>query len=203
MKIVLASANPAKAAELREVLDDVLGDVLGDKALELVPRPAELPEVVEDKPDFLGNARLKAEAIRDATGETALADDSGLEVDGLDGRPGVVSARFAGEGATDTDNVALLLSLLGGATVGDPRRRARFRCTIVLAMADGTELVAEGAVEGQIVTAARGESGFGYDPVFVPEEGDGRTFAEMSSSEKHEISHRGRALRALAEQLGD
>ena len=141
-------------------------------------------------------------AIRDATGEAAVADDSGLEVDGLDGRPGVRSARFAGDDADDADNVALLKSLLGGWAEGDPRRKARFRCAIVLAMADGTEWVADGAVEGRIVADPRGSAGFGYDPVFVPDEGDGRTFAEMSGNEKHAISHRGRALRALAVQLG-
>lgn len=196
-RIVLASANPAKASELAEVL----ADALGPTSVELLQRPAGLPEVVEDQPDFEGNARLKAVAIRDATGDAAIADDSGLEVDGLDSRPGVRSARFAGDEADDADNVKLLTSLLGGVPEADPRRRARFRCAIVLAMADGSELVATGTVEGHIVAEPRGSDGFGYDPVFVPDEGDGRTFAEMSSGEKHAISHRGRALRALAARL--
>ena len=201
-RIVLASANPAKAAELAEVLADVLGGD-PDSAVELLGRPPDVADVVEDQPDFEGNARLKARAIRDATGMAALADDSGLEVDGLDGRPGVRSARFAGEHAGDEDNVALLLSMLGGVVDGHPRRAARFRCVIVLAMPDGSELVAEGTVEGRITTEPRGSSGFGYDPVFVPVEGDGRTFAEMTAAEKHAISHRGRALRDLGRQLAD
>ncbi|MDQ2678400.1 MAG: non-canonical purine NTP pyrophosphatase, partial [Actinomycetota bacterium] len=129
----------------------------------------------------------------------ALADDSGLEVDALDGAPGVRSARFAGEDATDADNVSLLLERLAG--VPDDERTARFRCVIVLQRPDGTELVADGSVEGRIIDAPRGESGFGYDPVFVPTEGNGRTFAEMSADEKHAISHRGRALRSLVTQL--
>jgi XTP/dITP diphosphohydrolase len=201
-RIVLASANPAKAAELAEVLADVLGGD-PDSAVELLGRPADVADVVEDQPDFEGNARLKARAIRDATGIAALADDSGLEVDGLEGRPGVRSARFAGEHARDEDNVALLLSMLGGVVDGNPRRAARFRCVIVLAMPDGSEFVAEGTVEGRITTEPRGSSGFGYDPVFVPVEGDGRTFAEMTAAEKHAISHRGRALRELGRQLAD
>jgi XTP/dITP diphosphohydrolase len=201
-RIVLASANPAKAAELAEVLADVLGGN-PDSAVELLGRPADVADVVEDQPDFEGNARLKARAIRDATGMAALADDSGLEVDGLEGRPGVRSARFAGEHARDEDNVALLLSMLGGVVDGYPRRAARFRCVIVLAMPDGSEFVAEGTVEGRITTEPRGSSGFGYDPVFVPVEGDGRTFAEMTAAEKHAISHRGRALRDLGRQLAD
>jgi XTP/dITP diphosphohydrolase len=198
-RIVLASANPAKASELADVLAEVLGGRAD--AVEVLERPAGVPEVVEDQPDFEGNARLKARAIRDATGLAALADDSGLEVDGLDGRPGVRSARFAGDHAGDEDNVALLLSMLGGMVDGDPRRSARFRCVIVLAMPDGTEFVSEGTVEGRISTEARGSSGFGYDPVFVPDDGDGRTFAEMSAAEKHAVSHRGRALRELGRQL--
>ena len=119
-RIVLASANPAKAAELGEVLAEVLGGEPG-AVVELLERPADVPDVVEDQPDFEGNARLKARAIRDATGMAALADDSGLEVDGLDGRPGVRSARFAGENAGDEDNVALLLSMLGGVVDGEAR----------------------------------------------------------------------------------
>ena len=192
--LVLASANPKKVAELREILTE---HALG---YELVPRPAEVPDVVEDAPDFVGNARLKAAALVAATGHAALADDSGLEVDALGGEPGVRSARFAGENATDADNVELLLARLGGLGAAG-ERTARFRCVIVLQRPDGTEVVADGTVEGRIISEARGESGFGYDPVFVPVEGDGRTFAEMSAEEKHAISHRGRALRSLTTQL--
>jgi XTP/dITP diphosphohydrolase len=193
-RIVLASANPAKAAELR--------DILASTGLELVvePRPDGLPVPDEDAPDFEGNARLKAATVGAATGASALADDSGLEVDGLDGAPGVFSARYAGADATDADNVARLLAELAG-TPGPGARRARFRCVIVLRRPDGTEVVATGAVEGRIAAAPRGDGGFGYDPVFVPDEGDGRTFAEMTPEEKHRISHRGRALRALADAL--
>jgi XTP/dITP diphosphohydrolase len=161
-----------------------------------------VPEVVEDAPDFVGNARLKAHALRDATGEWALADDSGLEVDALDGAPGVHSARFAGEPSDDAANVALLLQRLHSVGAVSPSQRsARFRCVIVLAAPDGRELVAEGVVEGRIIDRPTGDGGFGYDPVFVPTEGDGRTFALMSPSEKHAVSHRGRALRALADRL--
>jgi XTP/dITP diphosphohydrolase len=199
-RLVLASANPKKAAELAEVLADVLGGAGAD--VELLPRPDDVPEVVEDAPDFAGNARLKAAALAAATGVAALADDSGLEVDALGGAPGVRSARFAGESATDADNVARVLSELASAGAAGPaQRRARFRCVIVVRTPGGDEVVAEGAVEGTIAAVPAGDGGFGYDPVFVPDEGDGRTFAQMSAGEKHAISHRGRALRSLAAHL--
>jgi XTP/dITP diphosphohydrolase len=195
-RVVLASANPKKAAELREVLEGAWGE-----RVELVARPDAVAEVVEDAADFVGNARKKAVALHRATGEVALADDSGLEVDGLDGAPGVRSARYAGEHATDADNVSKLRAALASLPEGDPGRRARFRCAVVLVTGDA-EVVAEGTVEGRIVEAPRGEGGFGYDPLFVPDDGDGRTFAEMTSEEKHAVSHRGRALAALVEALG-
>ncbi|MFM7063654.1 MAG: RdgB/HAM1 family non-canonical purine NTP pyrophosphatase [Actinomycetes bacterium] len=197
-RIVLASANPKKVAEIREILADAFGD-----AVELVPRPDEVPEVVEDAPDFVGNARLKAVALCAATGLAALADDSGLEVDALGGEPGVRSARYAGEDATDAENVDLLLAelLRQGATDRD-ERAARFRCVLVLRYPDGREVVAKGHVEGWISGARHGANGFGYDPVFVPSEGTGRTFAQMSTEKKHAISHRGRALAALVAKLG-
>lgn len=193
-RIVLASANPKKAAEL--------AGILGASGLqvELLPRPAQVADVVEDEDSFLGNARLKAVALAEATGLPALADDSGLEVDALGGAPGVHSARYAGESATDGDNVVKLLAELAGAgSVED--RSARFRAVVVLRWPDGAEVVAEGTVEGTIASSPRGDGGFGYDPVFVPVEGDGRTFAEMEPDEKHAISHRGRALRSLVAQL--
>lgn len=199
-RLVLASANPSKVAELQELLDASGLDVV------VLARPADLV-VVEDAADFVGNARLKALVVAEATGEWSLADDSGLEVDALGGAPGVLSARFSGVGATDESNVSLLLDRLDGMGAASPEdRTARFRCAIVVvspADADSrsTELVAEGSVEGHIVERRRGGNGFGYDPVFVPVEGDGRTFAEMSSAEKHELSHRGRALRALLPRL--
>lgn len=190
-QIVLASANPKKAAEIVEILG---------AHLELVPRPTDVPDVVEDEDTFEGNSRLKAVALVAATGLAALADDSGLEVDALDGAPGVRSARYAGEDASDQDNVAKLLDELEFCPTPDDRT-ARFRCVVVLRRPDGSELVAAGSVEGHIAPAPRGDGGFGYDPVFVPAEGDGRTFGEMTQDEKHAISHRGRALRALLAQL--
>ncbi|MCU1371842.1 MAG: non-canonical purine pyrophosphatase, RdgB/HAM1 family [Ilumatobacteraceae bacterium] len=190
-RIVLASANPKKAAEIVEILG---------AHLELVPRPPEVPEVIEDDDTFEGNSRLKAVALVAATGLAAVADDSGLEVDALDGGPGVWSARYAGEHATDAQNVDKLLAAL--ADRPDPAdRTARFRAVVVLRYPDGAEIVSAGHVEGHIAHAPRGPGGFGYDPVFVPAEGDGRTFGEMTQDEKHAISHRGRALRSLLAQL--
>jgi len=192
VRLVLATANPNKATEIAEVLG---------AEFELVARPSDVPEVVEDADTFEGNARLKSSALVRATGQPALADDSGLEVDALDGAPGVHSARYAGDHATGADNVARLLNALSG--VPSSRRTARFRCVLVVSWPDGREVVATGTVEGHIVDAPRGASGFGYDPVFVPDDpsAGGRTFAEMSSTEKHAISHRGRALRELAARL--
>jgi XTP/dITP diphosphohydrolase len=187
--VVAATANPGKLAEISEILEGVV---------ELRPRPAEVPDVVEDAPDLVGNARLKARAIASATGLAALADDTGLEVAALDGAPGVRSARFAGEDATDDDNVTLLLESLERAD----DRRATFH-TVAIVVAEGGEVICHGRCDGVIATERRGEGGFGYDPVFVPNDGDGRTFAEMASDEKHRISHRGRALRALAAELLD
>lgn len=191
--VVLASANPKKAAEIAEILGDLVA---------LVPRPPEVPDVVEDAETFEGNARLKAVALVEATGLAALADDSGLEVDALGGEPGVFSARYAGEGASDEDNVVKLLRELAARGAVEPAARtARFRAVLVLRRPDGAEVVVEGSVEGTIAAEPRGAGGFGYDPVFVPADGDGRTFGEMSAAEKHAISHRGRALAALVTQL--
>ena len=190
MRIVLASANPDKAHEIRAIIGD---------AVVLEPRPAHVPDVVEDGATLVDNARLKAVALCAATGLPALADDTGLEVDALGGAPGVWAARYAGEHASYRDNVAKLLRELEG--VGDAQRTARFRTVAMVRFPDGSELIGDGVVEGRIARDLRGENGFGYDPVFVPIEGDGRSFAEMNSDEKHAISHRGRALRALAAQL--
>jgi XTP/dITP diphosphohydrolase len=190
MKLVCASANPHKVAEIEAILGP---------GVELLPRPSDVPEVVEDGATLVDNARLKARALCEATGIAAVADDTGLEVDALDGAPGVHSARFAGEDATYADNVARLrrdMDALPGAT-----RTARFRSVAFVAFPDGRELYAEGVVEGTIAVVPRGDGGFGYDPLFVPADGDGRTFAEMSDDEKNAISHRGRAFRALAARL--
>ncbi len=187
--LVCASANPDKVAEIATILGD---------AVSLLPRPDDVPDVEEDAPTLVGNARLKAAAICDATGKPAVADDTGLEVDALGGDPGVRSARYAGEGVTYADNVAKLLAELERAGATTPAERtARFRTVALVKWPGGRETVAEGVVEGVIAPAPAGAAGFGYDPVFVPDGGDGRTFAEMSADEKHAISHRGRAFRAL------
>ena len=190
-RIVLATANPDKA---REIVDALAG-----LDLELIPRPDTVPDVDETGSTLLANARLKAAALRDATGEDALADDTGLEVDALGGAPGVFSARYAGEDATYEDNVTKLVAEMEAARRN--ARTARFRTVLVLAGADGSELTVDGVAEGVIADAPRGTEGFGYDPVFVPAGGKGRTFAEMSLAEKQALSHRGRALRALAARL--
>jgi XTP/dITP diphosphohydrolase len=194
LRLVLASANPDKAAEIAAVLDDVLD-------VELLPRPAGVPDVVEDGETLLDNARLKARALVVATGVPAVADDTGLEVAALGGAPGVCSARYAGEDVTYADNVAKLLEELGALPDGGGRRTARFRTVALAAFPDGTEISAEGVVEGTIAREPRGSGGFGYDPVFVPLEGGGRTFADMAPADKHAISHRGRAFRSLAAAL--
>ncbi|MGH9010371.1 MAG: RdgB/HAM1 family non-canonical purine NTP pyrophosphatase [Acidimicrobiia bacterium] len=193
MRLILASANPDKAAEMSAIL------VAAVPGLDLAPRPADLADVDETGATLLDNARLKAAAIAAATGEAAVADDTGLAVDALGGAPGVYSARFAGEDATYADNVAKLLEELDG--VASDRRTARFETVALVCWPDGREVAATGAVEGVIATAARGDGGFGYDPIFVPREGDGRTFAELRPVEKHALSHRGRAFRALATEL--
>ena len=189
LRLVLATANPDKARELAALL----------AGFDVALRPADLPDVEEDADTLEGNARLKAQAVMAATGELAVADDTGLEVDALGGRPGVFAARYAGPGATYADNVAKLLVELADVPAGE--RTARFRTVAVALFPDGREIVAEGSVAGVIAEWPAGGGGFGYDPVFVPEGGGGRTFAQMTTEEKAGVSHRGRALRALAAQL--
>jgi XTP/dITP diphosphohydrolase len=190
LAVVAATANPHKLLEMRELLAG---------HLELSPRPVDLVEVIEDAPDLLGNARLKATAVAEHTGQPALADDTGLFVDALDGAPGVHSARFAGPDATFADNVNLLLDRLRG--LPPEARTARFSSVVLLKWPDGGELWAQGDVEGVITDAPRGTAGFGYDPVFVPDRGDGRTFAELSPQDKHAFSHRAAAMAALRHEL--
>ena len=190
---VLATANPDKAAEIQAVLADAGSPVT------LRPRDPSLSGIDETGLTLEDNARLKAIDVCRRTGLPAIADDTGLEVDALDGAPGVRSARFAGETATYADNVDLLLECLRD--VPEDRRSARFATVAIARWPDGHEVAALGTVEGVIATAPRGGNGFGYDPVFVPVEGDGRTFAEMDPAEKHACSHRGRAFRTLAEGL--
>lgn len=190
-RFILASANPDKVAEIEAIL--------APAGIDLLPRPPEVSEVDETGDTLLDNARLKAAALVDATGLPAVADDTGLAVDVLDGAPGVRSSRYAGPAATYADNVAKLLQALDG--IPDDRRTARFETVALARFPDGSEVVATGAVEGRIAVRPRGDGGFGYDPVFVPVEGDGRSFAEMTPGEKHDLSHRGRAFRALGERI--
>ncbi len=190
LRVACASANPHKVAEIV----DLMGGVV-----DLLPRPSDLGEVVEDADTLEGNARLKAIAVCIATELAALADDTGLEVDALNGAPGVITARFAGEGATDAQNRQKMLVELEGIDV--PQRTARFRTVALLRFPDGREIVAHGVCEGSIAVHEIGDRGFGYDALFIPANGDGRTFAQMTIDEKHELSHRGRAFRALAGML--
>ena len=187
LRVVCASANPHKVAEMM----DLMGAVVA-----MEPRPAHVPEVIEDADTLLGNARLKAHAIMQATGVAALADDTGLFVDALDGAPGVHTARYAGFSASDADNRAKLLRELDG--LG---RSCRFVTVALLVRPDGSEVVAEGVCEGEIALQERGSRGFGYDPLFIARDGDGRTFAEMTIEEKHVLSHRGKAFREMARLL--
>ena len=187
-RVVCASANPDKVAEIGALLAG---------AVDLVPRPLDVPDVAEDADSLVGNARLKAAAIVAATGLPAVADDTGLEVEALAGRPGVHTARYAGDGCSAADNRAKLLDALDGVE----NRNAAFRTVALLMWPDGSELAVEGVCAGTITTGERGGEGFGYDRIFEPLEGGGATFAEMPASEKHEISHRGRAFRALLEAL--
>lgn len=192
MDLVCASANPNKYSEISQILSGVVN---------LIPRPAEIPEVVEDADTLEGNARLKAIAVRMATGCAAVADDTGLEVDALGGAPGIFSARYAGEDASYEDNVSKLLESMREAT--GEERSARFRTVALVAWQDGTETIAEGIVEGAIADRPSGAGGFGYDSVFIPTAGGGKTFAEMGDEEKNAISHRGAAFRSLKEHLNN
>ncbi len=192
MELILATNNPHKVREIREVLADLPIKVLTPEDLGLAV------EVEEDADTYVENAAKKARAVAALTGRPALGDDSGLEVEALGGAPGVRSARYAGEGASGADHIRKLLEALSG--VSFDRRRAVFRCVLVLAWPDGGEETAEGACEGTITFQPMGERGFGYDPVFlIPEYG--KTFAQLEPREKHRISHRGRALKRLREIL--
>jgi XTP/dITP diphosphohydrolase len=188
-RIAIASRN---AHKLREI-----GRICADWPVEWLTvedHEGPWPEVEETGSSYLENALLKARAGAAALGEPALADDSGIEVDALGGRPGPRSARFAGEDATDERNLEELIRALKG--VPGPGRTARYRCVAVLALPGGQELRAEGNCEGILVPKPRGARGFGYDPIFVPAGWD-QTMAELTDEEKDRISHRGRALRAL------
>jgi len=187
-RLVVASKNPDKITEIEDVLEP-----LG--VTEEIVRGLEWPDVEETGHTLKENALLKARIVSAAVGLPAVADDTGLEVAALGGRPGVNTARFAGENASYSENVVLLLDEMEGIV----DRRARFRTVVALVFPDGAELVAEGSVDGVITLERRGDQGFGYDPVF---EVEGRTLAELSLTEKNLLSHRARALRALAVALG-
>ena len=193
MRFVLATANPDKAREIEAILRQAAPD------LDLVPRPSGVPDVDETGATLEDNARLKAVALVEATSTPAIADDTGLEVDALDGAPGVHTARYAGPDADHEANVARLLGELDGLPL--ERRGARFSTVAIARWPDGLEVAAIGSVDGVITAAPRGENGWGYDPIFVPIAGDGRTFAEMTTEEKDAHSHRGEAFRTLAEGL--
>jgi XTP/dITP diphosphohydrolase len=190
-KLVLATRNDHKLRELGEILSGV----------ELVPLPPETSMPAETAETFEGNALIKARAAREATGEPAIADDSGIAAAALGGRPGVRSARYAGPRASDEENLELLLRELDGAA----DRSVAYVCAMAYVGPAGEELTVEGRCEGVLAERPRGSGGFGYDPAFVPDDtgpNDERTMAELSPAEKHAISHRGRAARALAERLG-
>lgn len=187
-QLVSATANPHKVAEIAGILAGLV---------DLLPRPADIPEVVEDAGTLEGNARLKAASICAATGLPAVSDDTGLFVVALDGEPGVETAYYAGPNATYVENRAKLL-----ATMADTSdRRAAFRTKVMVVWPDGRELCVEGVCEGTIATEERGDRGFGFDPLFIPDDGDGRTFSLMTDAEKNVISHRGRAFVALVAAL--
>ncbi len=190
---VVATANPHKVEELAALF--------AGAGVDLAAKPAGVALPEETGTTFLANARLKARAVAAATGEVALADDSGLEVDALGGEPGVVSARWAGvagAGADPANNAKLLAELAG---IHGPNRRARFRCVLALVAPDGREVTAEGRLEGFILEAPRGTGGFGYDPLFRPEADAARSLAEYAPAEKNAVSHRGRAAARLREAL--
>jgi XTP/dITP diphosphohydrolase len=190
--LIFATANKHKLREMRELLPEA--------ELEGLPEAVELPP--EDGSDFAAIALEKARAAHAASGRAAIADDSGIEATALGGRPGIHSARYGGEGASDEENLAKLLREVAAA--GEDRRAA-YHCALALVEADGSEHVFEARCEGRLIEAPRGEGGFGYDPAFVPDAtgpGDERTMSELSQAEKNEISHRGGAARLLARHLG-
>jgi XTP/dITP diphosphohydrolase len=192
-RLAIASKNPHKLRELGRICRD-----WPVEWLTVQNHPGPWPDVDEPHDTYLHNALEKARAVAQVLGVPAIADDSGIEVDALDGGPGPRSARFAGEGASDTDNLAKLIGLV--AEMEPDARRARYRCVAAIAWPDGRTMHAEGACEGTLIRQPRGDRGFGYDPVFVPQ-GERRTMAELGDQEKDAVSHRGRAFRALAELL--
>ena len=193
-KLVLATGNAHKVQELQEILS------AAGLAVELIALPADAPEVVEDELTFAGNALKKARSAAAFTGLPSVADDSGLAVDALNGMPGVFSARWAGRARDDLANLNLVLEQISD--VPDEHRVGAFVCAAALVTPTGHEEVVEGLMPGRVIREPRGTNGFGYDPIFVPDEGDGRTTAELPAEEKNALSHRGKAFRALVPILG-
>lgn len=191
-KVVLATRNAHKVEEVQEIL------AAAGAAIELLPLPDEAPDVVEHGLTFAENALLKARSGARFTGRPAIADDSGICVDVLNGMPGIFSAHWAGRTRDDNANLALLLDQI--ADIDDAHRGAAFVCAAALVLPDRTERVVEGRVEGTIAHEPRGTGGFGYDPIFRPA-GSAGSMAELPAAEKHAISHRGRAFRALVPVL--
>jgi XTP/dITP diphosphohydrolase len=190
VKLVLATRNDHKLREFREAIDGV----------EILPLPAEVELPPETGETFAENAAEKARTAAAVTGMPAFADDSGIEAAALGGRPGVRSARFAGEQAGDEENLAKLLREVPA----DGDRSVAYVCALVYATPDGEEVLFEHRCTGQLASEPRGSGGFGYDPAFIPDDyDDGRTMAELSSGEKHAISHRGRAAKAFADWLAE
>jgi XTP/dITP diphosphohydrolase len=194
IRFVLATRNAHKVRELRRILELVN---VSAELLTLDDFP-DIDEVKETGLTFEANALLKARTVADATGVSAIADDSGLSIDVLGGMPGIFSARWSGRHGDDAANLALVLDQLSD--VDDPYRTAAFVCAAAAARPYGSDIVVRGGLEGTLTTVPRGSGGFGYDPIFVPD-GETRTTAEMSADEKDAISHRGKAFRLLAEQL--
>lgn len=191
-RVIIATHNQGKVKEIKELFSDLPFDIKSLKDIGCTL------EVVEDEPDFAGNSLKKAAEISIALDEIVLADDSGLEVEVLGGKPGVYSARYAGENATDAQNNEKLLAALAG--VPQERRAAAFRCVITLYFPGGYTLQAQGSCPGRIAIAPKGAGGFGYDPLFILDAYD-RTMAELTSEEKNAISHRGLALKKLKDML--
>ena len=195
-RIILATRNPGKLAELRRILAAAGVSVA---VADLGTAPG-MPEVAETGRSFVANALLKARAVAAYSGIAAVADDSGLCVDALNGMPGVLSARWSGRHGDDEASLRLLLGQLADLPAGE--RGAHFTCVAALVLPSGEERVTEGAVYGQLTGSPRGSNGFGYDPIFVPD-GFELTTAQMSAGEKDRISHRGQALRALAPVIAE
>jgi XTP/dITP diphosphohydrolase len=191
-RLVLATKNPGKVRELLRICAEWPTELVtfGQVSWE---------DVEETSETYLENALMKARTVAAALGMPAVADDSGIEVDALDGRPGPRSARFAGPGANDLDNLRLLIRLAG--ETPEDERTARYRCVAACVWPDGRQVWAEATCEGMLILEPQGTGGFGYDPIFVPE-GETRTMAELAEDEKDRISHRGKALRALRDQIG-